>query len=142
MKKDTLLIDTNVIIRFLANDDEEQSDTAYEVFKKAVNEEITLVLTPMVIAECTWVLGMKRYGYSKEHIADSLARIIAAPGVRTMEEDVVLAALHNYNNCNIDFVDAYLAATSLKIGNPCLTWNSKDFKRCEDVEHYTPDEIV
>ncbi|GAB6485388.1 MULTISPECIES: PIN domain-containing protein [Bacillus cereus group] len=136
------VVDTNVIVRFLTNDDEEQSKKAFEIFKRAVNQEITLFLTPIVIIECTWVLGMKRYGYSHEEIADNLITIITSPGVKTLESDVVLKALHEYKTNKIDFADAYLAAVSTKNGVPCLTWNSKDFKKCTGVEHYRPDDVL
>lgn len=136
------LLDTNVIVRFLTNDDPEQSPKALEIFQKVVNQEITLTLTPMVIVECTWVLGMKRYGYSHEQIGDKLKTIVQFPGIKTVEEDVVLKALQEYSTNRIDFVDAYLAALSSKIDEPCLTWNVKDFKKCSNIEIYRPDEIL
>lgn len=137
-----IMLDTNVVIRFLTNDDEEQSPVAFEIFKKAVNEDLVLEIDPCVISECVYVLSSKRYGYSKEIIAENLSKIIESPGVKATSKDAVLTALHTYSNANIDYTDAYLAAIAAGRAIPCLTWNSKHFKKCSNVEHYTPEQIL
>lgn len=137
-----LLVDANIIIRFLTNDDNIQSPAAYQVFKKAVDGELHLVLSPIIIAECTWVLQMKRYGYTKKEIADKFTKMILSPGIKTFDKDIILKALIDYSVHNVDFIDAYLSATSIlgESNLQILTWNQKHFKRL-GCEFYTPEEL-
>lgn len=136
------LLDTNPILRFLTNDDDIQSPIAYQLFEKAVKGEITLVLSPLVIAECCWVLESRRYAYSKGEIALNLSRLISANGIRTLEKEAIQNALYMYSTYNIDFTDAYLqAAVKFMELHSVITWNVKDFKSSKS-EYYTPEQIL
>ncbi len=53
---ENILLDANIIIRFLTNDDDIQSPLVFKIFEKAVRHEFTLILSPIIVAECTWVL--------------------------------------------------------------------------------------
>jgi predicted nucleic-acid-binding protein len=133
--------DTNLIVRFLANDDPFQSPVALEVIKKAINGDITLILTPQIITECCWVLGSKRYGYDPTIIASNLKKIISSPGIKAEEKEIVLKALDAYEILNVDFTDAYLSVLAHKNGKSVVTWNKKHFKRLP-AEFYSPDELT
>lgn len=50
------ILDTNIIIRFLANDHLEHSPAAYRLFEAASKNEVVLLLDPVVVAECVHVL--------------------------------------------------------------------------------------
>lgn len=138
---ENFLLDANIIIRFLTNDDEKQSPLAYKVFEKAVNRELTLVLSPLIIAECTWVLQMKRYDYTKRQIAEKIIQLISSPGIKAIEEDVILGALKEYGKHNVDFIDAYLSNLALKNNHPIVTWNKKDFEKLY-CEYYLPENLI
>lgn len=136
------LLDANAIVRFLTNDDPIQSPVAYDLFEKAVEGEFQLILTPLIVTECCWVLQSKRYGFSKTEIAEKMSQIVSANGIKTVEKEIVLKALYGYSTHNVDFVDAYLAAISMteEYGS-IITWNAKDFKRL-GAEFYTPEQIL
>lgn len=137
-----ILLDANVIVRFLTNDDEIQSPRAYELFERAVNGEFVFVLSPLIVAECTWVLSNKRYGYTKAEIAEKFNVIISSPGIKTIEKDMTLKALSGYSLHNVDFIDAYLGVMAQFTDiNHVVTWNVKDFKRL-GVEFYTPEHLL
>ena len=137
-----LFLDTNILIRFLTNDDNIQSPLAYKVFEKATKQEFILVISPIVIAECTWVLQMNRYGYSKEEISNILRQLILSPGIKMLEEELTLNSLSNFSKHNVDFIDAYLASFSLLENKyPIITWNKKDFKQL-DCEFYSPENLL
>lgn len=137
-----LYLDSNIIIRFLTNDDEIQSPIAFKVFEKAVRREYTLVLSPIIVAECICVLQMKRYGYKKSEITNKFTQLILAPGIKTIEEEVTLKSLSDFSQYNVDFIDAYLSSTSyLEKNNPIITWNKKDFARL-GCEFYSPEDLI
>ncbi|MCF6093255.1 PIN domain-containing protein [Microaerobacter geothermalis] len=135
-------LDANIIIRFLANDDQNQSPIAYSLFEKATKGEVVLHLSPMIVAECSWVLQSKRYGYSKIEIAERLLVLIQAKGIKAEEKEILIQSLKYYSELNVDFIDAYLAVYS-KVSDvrKVITWNKKHFKKL-DVEVYSPKEIV
>jgi len=51
-----LSIDTNVIVRYLLDDVKSQADEVERLFEQAKKGEMELVLSPVVIAETTFVL--------------------------------------------------------------------------------------
>ncbi len=137
------LLDTNVIIRFLTNDDEIQSPQAFQLFKKTIEEDLTLVLHPLVIVECCYILQSKRYGYTKEEVKENLFRLIASSNIKTIEKEIVEKALEAFSKHNVDFTDAYIAVTvnlSQDL-HSTITWNKKDFKRLS-TEFYKPEDIL
>ncbi|MGG5252697.1 PIN domain-containing protein [Neobacillus sp. SM06] len=105
------LLDANVIVRFLTNDDPVQSPAAFQLFKKAIEKNLTFMLHPLVIAECCYVLESKRYSHSKKEIAENLSQLIASANIKTLEMDIVLGALVEYCKQNVDFTDAFLAVS-------------------------------
>lgn len=139
---DQFFLDTNVVIRFLTKDHEAQSPLAYKLFERAANGELGLYLSPFIVAECCCVLGSTRYGYDKQEISKQLRTMIQAKGIKTEEKESVLKALKDYEEQNVDFIDALLAAHVGKTAvKAVVTWNRKHFKRL-DIEFYTPEEIL
>ncbi|THE13132.1 PIN domain-containing protein [Bacillus timonensis] len=139
---DNLLLDANVIIRFLTNDDEIQSPLSYKVFERAVHGKYTLVISPLIVAECTWVLQMNRYGYTKADIADKFTQLILSPGIKSIDEETILKSLQDFSKHNVDFIDAYLSNISIFNNKyPIVTWNKKDFNRL-GCEFFIPENIV
>jgi len=53
------LIDTNIIIRFLIGDDEEQLQIATEIFKKVEDGEIEVEILDSVLMETLFVLNFQ-----------------------------------------------------------------------------------
>ncbi|MDF0729009.1 PIN domain-containing protein [Cytobacillus sp. S13-E01] len=133
--------DTNLIIRFLTNDDPVQSPIALEVFQEVVNGKITLILTSHIVAECCWVLESSRYKYTPKDIASKLSQIIESPGIKVDEKEVLLSSLEAYHSMNVDFIDAYLSTLASKNKKSVITWNKKHFKRLPG-EYYSPEDII
>ena len=110
--------------------------------KKAVQGDFNLVLSPLILAKCAWVLQMKRYGYSKTNIANKFIQLILSPGIKSLEEEITLKTLQDFSQHNVDFIDAYLSNVSLFDNKyPIATWNKKDFNRL-GCEFYTPESLV
>lgn len=122
-----LILDTNIIIRFLGNDHPEHSPKARNLFKRMTNNELTLILDPIVVAECVYVLSGKYYGYSREEISDWMTKLIEFCEVDNKE--VLLTAMTNFANYKVDFADAYLASKSEHLGEQVATFNTKDFEK-------------
>jgi len=131
-----LWIDTNVIIRIITGDPTELAEEVGEMIQKVEDGELILRLTPLVVAECCWVLA-SFYEADPKDISDALIKFTNSIGVETEEKSVVQQALQDYAEKNVDFIDAYIAAHA-KANPPedVVTWD-KHFKRL-DIRHDRP----
>ena len=132
------LVDTNVLIRLLVKDDPIKFNTIVKLVRKVEENEITLVIPTVVIAECCWLLK-SFYKLDKQKITEYLLDIIESDNVE-VEEDNVFHALKMYSDKNVDFADALIASKSNnKLA--VLTWDKRDFKKLE-CEYYIPEDLL
>ena len=108
------LIDTNLIIRFLVNDDPQKVSQVERLLKDKSNKN---VLLDTVVAEIIWVL-LSYYSIEKEEIVEKVRALIH---VETIECNAFLInrALTIWENNIISYIDAYLAAVA-ELGNMTL----------------------
>jgi len=99
-----LLVDANVILRFLLNDDAEMAEQA----KKVVSGQ-KITLRYEVIAEIVYVL-QKIYGLPREEISTVLTQFISLENVETEHTEVLTEAFRVFAKKNLDFVDCLLYA--------------------------------
>ena len=99
-------IDTNVLVRLLTRDDEEQFQKAASFFAK--ND----VLIPnTVILETEWVLRYL-YDFASDAILDAFVRIFGLPNVKIEHPDAIAKAI-DLARQGLDFADAlHLAASN------------------------------
>ena len=94
------MLDTNMILRYLLNDNQEMADKA----EQYINDGDALI-TIEVIAEVVYVLkGV--YSMERDKIADTVKRFLEL--VSCQEMDVLKLALDTYAERNLDFVDCVL----------------------------------
>ena len=95
-----VMLDTNMILRYLLNDNPDMAEQA----ERYLDSGETTVTTE-VIAEVVYVLkGV--YGLERGAIADTLKDFLALVNCR--EEDVLRVALDAYATHSLDFVDCVL----------------------------------
>jgi predicted nucleic acid-binding protein len=131
-----LLLDANVIVRFLVQDDPKQSAAARVLFEKAERREMTLHLDALVVAETVYVL-IGRYGRSRAEVADVLLALIQNPGIETMDGDVLANALDRFAAFNVDFSDAWLASRGAQLRRPIASFD-RDFDKFKDITRFEP----
>ncbi len=113
-----VLVDANVLLRHLTGQPPAMARRAAEIMRAAEEGRISLVLTPLTLAECVWVLETS-YRKPREAMADALLALLEAPGIIAREKEVVVTALSYYrNNPRPDFADAYLASVATRAGPP------------------------
>ena len=96
-------IDTNVVLRFLLDDDAEQSRAAETIVRAGVFVPATVLL------ETGWVLSA-RYGFDRERLAAALAAFLDVPTVSVADEPGIRRAIEHHR-AGADFADAiHLAA--------------------------------
>jgi predicted nucleic-acid-binding protein len=97
-------IDTNVVVRYIVQDDAEQARAASNVIEKQCTEEHPGFLSLVVLAELVWVLE-RAYGYRRAQMVDVLEAIVAASELKVESPDLVLSAIVDYRDGSADFAD-------------------------------------
>lgn len=100
-----IAVDTNVLARYLLNDDVEQAKAAVRLL--SAREPVDVPLS--VWLELVWVLQI--YDCSKAEIAKGLRHIVGLPCVRSGTHDIFLRALSWFEE-GMDFADALHLAMS------------------------------
>ena len=125
------LIDTNLIVRYLVQDHEKHARAAEKLFDACDRGELIIVVLPVVLAECVFVLD-SFYGRPRTDIASALGTLISSPGVEIGDAAVHLDALKRYRQTKIHFVDCLIAATAVAENTPVATFD-QDFRKFADV---------
>ena len=94
-----IAIDTDIVVRYLVEDDVAQTDRAEAVLRSGE------VLVPKtVLLETAWVLR-SRYRFDLAVIASGLRQLLALPGVAVQDPGTVAQAI-NLHEQGFDFADA------------------------------------
>lgn len=124
-----LWVDANILLRLLTGDPPELAQRALKLFQKAEEGEVTLKLSPIVVAEIVWVLS-SFYKYSRTEIAEVLIPFATAEGIVLEEAEQVIAALNQMARVNVDFIDAFLAEIARREGETIVSFD-RDFRRLD-----------
>lgn len=102
-------LDTNVLVRYLAQDDIVQSARATEIFERQLTNERPGFLSLVTIAETVWVLD-RVYGLSNPVIAAAVERILQADSLVIQNEREVFIAKIALEAGDGSFSDALIGA--------------------------------
>jgi len=118
-----IIVDTNIIIRFLINDVENQANEVEKLFIKAEKGEVELVLLPIIVAETTYVL-QNFYHKSLMEISKGLQSILIQPWL-ILEHKKALLGLWGWYEKGQHFVDSYLLALEKYEGIEIFSFDKK-----------------
>ena len=96
-------LDTNVLIRYLTQDDPEQASRAGRVIEGCTKDAPGLV-SLVVLCELVWVLR-GAYGYEKRLVVEVLELILAIGVLQVEAEPVARSSLAAYRRGPADFAD-------------------------------------
>lgn len=131
-----LLVDANVLLRFITGEPADQANQVANLFEAADAGKIRLTVLPMVLAEAVFVLtGF--YEHSRSKTAEVLSHLISCPGFHSAEREVMLHALKLFGTSKLDFVDCHLAAASIRDGQAVVSFD-QDFAKLHGVTHRKP----
>ena len=105
-----VVVDTNVIIRFLTKTPVDHHERALSLMEKVSAGEVDLTLSAAVVGEVAAILHHV-FKTPQSQVASTLLTLVNARGVIVEDEDVVRRALeHSRDLKDVDFIDAYVAA--------------------------------
>jgi predicted nucleic-acid-binding protein len=123
-----ILLDTNIILRFLVRDHEEHYLKSVKIFRSIEEEKSEAFLMDFILAEVIYVLK-KVYKLDKKDITSALKKLLLYKNLYTENKLVTYEALEIYGERNIDFADALLCAKKNLEGFEIISFD-KDIKKC------------
>jgi predicted nucleic-acid-binding protein len=118
-------LDTNVLVRYLAQDDPVQSRQATELIERQLTAEDPGFVSTVAIVETAWVLD-RAYGLADDEIAAAIERTLQADVLVVENEQEVFTAVIMLKQGRGSFADALIAALGVKAGcSKSLTFDRK-----------------
>ena len=118
-------LDTNVLVRYLAQDDRAQSQRATQLIERRLTAEDPGFVSTVAMVETAWVLD-RAYGLTDDEIAAAIERTLQADVLVVENEQEVFTALIMLKEGRGSFADALIAALGAKAGcSKTLTFDRK-----------------
>jgi predicted nucleic-acid-binding protein len=118
-------LDTNVLVRYLAQDDPVQSPKATEVIERQLTEQDAGFVSVVAMVETAWVLE-RAYGLAKQALAAAIERTLQADVLVVESEQEVFAAMIALREGRGSFADALIGALGARAGcSRTLTFDRK-----------------
>lgn len=107
-------LDTNVLVRYLAQDDARQSPQATRLVESLTGADPGFV-SHVVLAETVWVLE-SCYGADARKIVEVIETLLRIVGLRVDRADIVWQALREFKQRLGDFPDVLIAEIARSAG--------------------------
>lgn len=102
-----IAIDTNVLVRYIAQDHPRQSAAAARLFQ-SLSVASPAFVSLVVLAETVWVLK-SRYAAGTERVGLVVETLLRTDAIKVERADVVWQALRRFRQAKGDFPDAVVA---------------------------------
>jgi predicted nucleic-acid-binding protein len=118
-------LDTNVVVRYLAQDDPIQSAKATQIFERRLTEQVPGFISLVTMVETVWVLDTV-YGLTAREIAQAVERMLQADTLLIQNEQEVFTAVVSLKSGRGSFADALVGALGAWAGcGSTLTFDRK-----------------
>lgn len=109
-------LDTNVIIRYLVQDEPKQSEQANRIIEKAVSEGEILAISQITLCEIVWVLE-SCYETSKKELIKILDQLLQTQQIRVEHDNIARQAVRDFEHYSgVDFSDCLIGRQNVYIG--------------------------
>ena len=121
-------LDTNVLVRYITQDDPIQSEKANALFE-SLSTGLEAYVTVVSLVELVWVLS-SCYGSGKAEISIVVESLMHTKYIIVQDADIVWKALRNFKDGKADFPDCLIKHTSFNAG--CSSVVTFDVKAARD----------
>ncbi|MCF7992545.1 MAG: type II toxin-antitoxin system VapC family toxin [Thiohalocapsa sp.] len=108
-------IDTNVLVRYIAQDDASQSAQATELIEQVCSAQAPGFIGIVVLVELVWV-SENCYGATRAEVAEIVRRILRIRQLVVQEAELVWKALRLFESGKADFSDCVIERTAHATG--------------------------
>jgi predicted nucleic-acid-binding protein len=120
-------LDTNVLVRYIMQDDAKQAPKATRLLESLTVEAPGFV-SIVSIVELGWVLS-SAYGLTREQLGQAFEALLRTKEIIVDRADQVLKALRVFNATSADFADCLIERSAVAAGcNRVLTFDARAAK--------------
>jgi len=112
-------LDTNVLVRYIVQDDARQLAAARRLISRCVAEGSTLFVPVTVVLELEWVLRSS-FGFGKDDVLLALSSLFSAADLSFESERALEVALQLFRKGSADFADCLHVALATQAGEQPL----------------------
>ena len=123
-----LALDTNVLVRYLAQDDARQSALATECIEQRLSPAQPAFISLVTLLETVWVME-SNFGADAATVQAILADVLDTAVFNVQEAPAVRTALMRYADGDVDLHDCLIVALAAKRKAAVLTFDKKAAKR-------------
>lgn len=118
-------LDTNILVRYLAQDDPAQSPKATDILEHRLTEKNPGFVSVVAMVETVWVLD-RAYGFTAQEIATAVERLLQIEVLVVENEQEVFSAMVALKQGRGSFADALIAELGARVGCTCtLTFDQE-----------------
>lgn len=118
-------LDTNLLVRYIMQDDPVQSPKAVRIIERRFTEQNPAFISVVAVLETAWVLESV-YGLSNQQVAQAIERMLQIENMTVQNEHEVSAAAYALKTGQGSFDDALIGALGLWAGcTSTLTFDRK-----------------
>lgn len=118
-------IDTNVLVRYLAQDDPDQTEIATAFIEENCTKDNLGFINHITLCEMCWVLK-RLYKTPKEQLAEIIEQLLRTVQLLVHEPQVIWMALEEFKTDSADFPDCLIA--QINLANYCSSTVTFDVK--------------
>jgi len=126
-------LDSNVVVRYLVQDDPVQSRRATEVIERRLSTQNPGFISVVTIAETVWVLD-RAYRFSDENIVAAIERTLQTDVLVVEREQEVFAAMTALKEARGSFADALIGGLGARAGCSATLTFDRRAARLPDFE--------
>ena len=125
-----IAVDTNVLVRYLVEDDARQAEIARAFFEERLDPANPGCISILVVVEAAWVLR-RNYGAKPADVRRVIADLLAAAQLRVDAPEIVRAAIAVEGD---DLADAIIHLSGRAAGCAATVTFDREFARRAGVE--------
>jgi predicted nucleic-acid-binding protein len=108
-------LDTNVVVRYLVQDDPTQSAAATRLMERVLTSERPGFISCITLCEIVWVLA-ECYAADRARIEDVIEHLLSSRQLIVEDAEIVWNALRDWRDSRADFSDALIGRRLLAQG--------------------------
>lgn len=123
-----LALDTNVLVRYLAQDDVKQSALATRFIEQRLSATNRGLVSLVTLLETVWVME-SRYGADAALVTDILTDLLETASLEVQDAGAVRGALQRYRAGGVDLHDCLIVSLANERKARVVTFDAKAAKR-------------
>ena len=126
-----IAVDTNILVRYLVCDDQQQAEAARTLLESLTAEQPGFICREVTL-ELVWVLE-RAYNFSRHRIASIVEELVSTEGLVFEAQDDVARSAIRYRTVSAGFSDLMISSAAKRAGADLLYTFDKKAARLERV---------